>query len=341
MASAGIVPGHMNRTSAGITRVLLIAGAVCLALFPLAGSAFYLGLVTKIMIMAIFAMSLDLILGYTGLVSLGHSAYFGFAGYMLALTAPKYEAASLWVSLPLSLLATGVLALLIGALVLRTSGIYFIMVTLAFAQMLYYLFHDTKLGRGSDGIYLHARPSLAIGDFNPISLSDHNHLYYLVLALMLAVYLLLRTVLASPFGRVLVAIKANEARVRALGFQVFAYKLGAFVLAGMLAGLAGYLSACQFAFVNPEILSWQYSGVVLMMLLLGGMGRLYGAVIGAFAYVLVQELFSYEALFGVYAKHWQLSMGCFIVLVVLLLPGGLAELLERLGAKPAAEPDDG
>lgn len=330
----------MNPSSPGITRVLLIAGAVCLALFPLAGSAFYLGLVTKIMIMAIFAMSLDLILGYAGLVSLGHSAYFGFAAYMLALSAPKYAAASLWATLPVALLATGVLALVIGALVLRTSGIYFIMVTLAFAQMLYYLFHDTKLGRGSDGIYLHERPSLAIGDFNPVALSDPNHFYYLVLALMLAVYLLLRTVLASPFGRVLVAIKANEARVRALGFQVFGYKLAAFVLAGVLAGLAGYLSACQFGFVNPEILSWQYSGVVLMTLLLGGMGRLYGAILGAFAYVLVQEFFSHEALFGVYAKHWQLSMGSFIVLVVLLLPGGLAGLLEKFDRKPVAERGD-
>lgn len=324
-----------------ITRVLLLLGLASLALFPLAGSTFYIQLFTKIMIMAIFAMSLDLIVGYTGLVSLGHSAFFGFAGYLLALTAPKYETVSLWLTLPACMAATGVLALAIGVLVLRTSGIYFIMVTLAFAQMLYYLFHDTKLGGGSDGIYLHARPSLAIGGFNPLDLGDHAHFYYLVLALMLAVYLLLRQVLASPFGRVLVSIQANEARVRALGFQVFNYKLGAFVLAGTLAGLAGYLAACQFGFVNPEILSWHYSGVVLMMLILGGMGRLYGAVIGAFAFVLVQEFFSYQDWFGDYARRWQLAMGCFIVLVVLLLPQGLADLLERLGRKPAPEPRNG
>jgi branched-chain amino acid transport system permease protein len=231
--------------------------------------------------------------------------------------------------------ATGVLALAIGALVLRTSGIYFIMVTLAFAQMLYYLFHDTKLGGGSDGIYLYARPSLAIGEFNPADLGNHTHFYYLVLAFMLAVYFMLRKVLASPFGRVLVSIKANEARVKSLGFQVFNYKLGAFVLAGALAGLAGYLAACQFGFVNPEILSWHFSGVVLMMLILGGMGRLYGAVIGAFAFVLVQEFFSYQDIFGEYAKRWQLALGSFIVLVVLLLPQGLAELLERADRKPA------
>jgi branched-chain amino acid transport system permease protein len=260
---------------------------------------------------------------------------------VLALSAPKYDTVSLWWTLPVCLAATGVLAAAIGALVLRTSGIYFIMVTLAFAQMLYYLFHDTKLGGGSDGIYLYARPSLAIGDVNPLNLANHAHYYYLVLALLLLVYVLLSRVLASPFGRVLSGIKANEARVRALGFQVFNYKLGAFVLAGVLAGLAGYLAACQFGFVNPEILSWHYSGVVLMMLILGGMGRLYGAVIGAFAFVLVQEFFSYQDIFGEYAKRWQLAMGGFIVLVVLLLPQGLADLLDRLGGKPVPEPRDG
>jgi branched-chain amino acid transport system permease protein len=318
-----------------IAQVLLVLGLACLALFPLTGSTFYIQLFTKIMVMAIFAMSLDLIVGYTGLVSLGHSAFFGFAGYVLALTAPKYEAVSLWLTLPACVAATGALALVIGSLVLRTTGVYFIMVTLAFAQMLYYLFHDTKLGGGSDGIYLYARPSLAIGEFSPINLANHAHYYYFVLALMLAVYFLLRRVLASPFGRVLVSIKANEARVKSLGFQVFNYKLGAFVLAGALAGLAGYLAACQFGFVNPEILSWHYSGVVLMMLILGGMGRLYGAVIGAFAFILVQEFFSYQDIFGEYAKRWQLALGSFIVLVVLLLPRGLADLLERADRKPA------
>jgi len=324
-----------------ITGLFLFLGLATLALFPFAGSTFYIQLLTKIMIMAIFAMSLDLIVGYTGLVSLGHSAFFGFAGYVLALSAPRFDTVSLWWTLPACLAATGILAVAIGALVLRTSGIYFIMVTLAFAQMLYYLFHDTKLGGGSDGIYLNARPSLAIGAFNPVDLGNKVHFYYVVLALMVAVYFLLRRVLASPFGRVLAGIKANESRVRALGFQVFNYKLGAFVLAGVLGGLAGYLSACQFGFVNPEILSWHYSGVVLMMLILGGMGRLYGAVIGAFAFVLVQEFFSYQDIFGEYAKRWQLAMGSFIVLVVLLLPQGLADLLERVGGKPAREPRDG
>jgi branched-chain amino acid transport system permease protein len=326
--------------SAKTTPVLLAVGAICLGLIPLIGSPFYLQLFSKIMIMAIFAISLDLLVGYTGLVSLGHSAYFGLAGYVIALVSPKYEAASLLLTLPLAMLATGALALIIGLLVLRTSGIYFIMVTLAFAQMLYFLFHDTKLGGGSDGLYIYVKPDLQIAGIKLLNLDNPAHFYYLIFGLMLAVYFMLRMILRSPFGCALVGIKANEHRMRSLGFQVFWYKLGAFVLAGMLAGMAGYLAACQFGFVSPEILSWHNSGNVLMMLLLGGMGNLYGAVIGAFSFVLIQELFSSEALFGTLAKHWQLAMGIFIVLIVLLLPNGLASLLVRSSKPAPSEAED-
>jgi branched-chain amino acid transport system permease protein len=153
--------------------------------------------------------------------------------------------------------------------------------------------------------------------------------YYFVLLVMIGVYVLLSRVLHAPFGRALAGIKANEGRMRSIGFPVFAYKLGAFVLAGALAGLAGYLAACQFGFVNPEILAWHHSGTVLMMVILGGMGKLHGAVLGAFAYVLLQEFLSGPALLGTYAKHWQLGMGSLIVLVVLVLPDGFAGLFDR------------
>ncbi|WP_238552216.1 branched-chain amino acid ABC transporter permease [Herminiimonas sp. CN] len=320
-----------GRLSARALPLLLALGVLGLGLVPLIGSPFYLQLFSKIMIMAIFALSLDLLVGYTGLVSLGHSAYFGLAGYAVALLSPQYEAASLLTTLPLAMLASGLLALVIGLLVLRTSGIYFIMVTLAFAQMLYFLFHDTKLGGGSDGLYLYVKPELRLGATQLLSLDDPAQFYYFIFGLMLAVYFILRMVLRSPFGHALLGIKANEHRMRSLGFHVFWYKLGAFVLAGMLAGLSGYLAACQFGFVSPEILSWHHSGNVLMMLLLGGMGSLYGAVIGAFSFVLLQEFFSSEVLFGSWARHWQLAMGTFIVLMVLLLPNGLAGLLRRFG----------
>jgi branched-chain amino acid transport system permease protein len=267
----------------------------------------------KIMIMAIFALSLDLLVGHTGLVSLGHAAYFGLAAYVLALISPKYEAASFWLTLPLAIVAAALAALVIGFLVVRTTGVYFIMVTLAFAQMLYSVFHDTKLGGGSDGIYITVRPELTVAGIKPLDLENPMQFYYFVLLVMIGVYVLLSRVLHAPFGRALAGIKANESRMRSIGFPVFAYKLGAFVLAGALAGLAGYLAACQFGFVNPEILAWHQSGTVLMMVILGGMGKLHGAVLGAFA------------------KHWQLAMGSLIVLVVLALPEGLAGLLDRHG----------
>lgn len=330
LMSSGASAGS-GRFSARATPALLALGVLGLGLIPLIGSPFYLQLFSKIMIMAIFALSLDLLVGYTGLVSLGHSAYFGLAGYVVALLSPQYESASLLTTLPLAMLVSGVLALVIGVLVLRTSGIYFIMVTLAFAQMLYFLFHDTKLGGGSDGLYLYFKPELRLAGDKLVDLDNPAQFYYLIFGLMLAVYFVLRMVLRSPFGHALLGIKANEHRMRSLGFHVFWYKLGAFVLAGMLAGLSGYLAACQFGFVNPEILSWHNSGNVLMMLLLGGMGSLYGAVIGAFSFVLMQEFFSSEILFGSWARHWQLAMGTFIVLMVLLLPNGLAGLLGRLG----------
>jgi len=316
---------------------MLVLGALCIALVPLTGATFYIQLVSKIMILAIFAMSLDLLVGCAGLVSLGHAAFFGVAGYLIAFLSPKYQAASFWLTLPAVLMISAALACLIGLLVLRTSGIYFIMVTLAFGQMLYYLFHDTKLGGGSDGIYLYVKPELSIAGSKVVDLEKPLHFFYFVFAIMLGVYFLLRRILVSPFGHALAGLRVNEQRMRSLGFPPFPYKLGAFVLAGTLAGLAGYLSACQFGFVNPEILSWHYSATVLMMLILGGAGRLYGAILGAFAYVLLQELLASQALLGSLAKHWQLGMGVAVVLIVLFLPSGLASIFDQFGRTRLAQ----
>ncbi|MDP2133656.1 MAG: branched-chain amino acid ABC transporter permease [Sulfuritalea sp.] len=311
-----------------------------LALFPLVESTFYMQLLTKVLIMAIFAMSLDLLVGYTGLVSFGHAAYFGLAGYALALLAPKYETVSLWWTLPAAVGVCALFALITGLLVLRTRGIYLIMVTLAFAQMLYFVFHDTKLGGGSDGIYIYAKPTMQWGESVLVNLEKLEQFYWLVLFFMAATYLLLHRVLGSSFGRALLGIKVNEHRMRALGFPVFRYQLASFTLSGALAGLAGYLAAVQYGFVNPEILSWHQSGAVLMMVILGGMGSLYGAVIGSFAFILLQEVLSNQAWFGAWAKHWQLAMGVLIMLVALYLPQGLAGLMQKFGRKPVAEAAD-
>jgi branched-chain amino acid transport system permease protein len=293
------------------------------------GETFYLQLLTKVMILAIFAMSLDLLVGYTGLVSLGHAAFFGLAGYALALIQPKYDPMSLFITLPAALALCGVFALITGALVLRTRGIYFIMVTLAFAQMVYFIFHDTKLGGGSDGLYINNKPLVGWGDTVLLNLDNKTTFYYLVLVLMVLVYGLLRRILASNFGRALQGIRVNEHRMRAIGFPVFRYQLGVYVLAGVLGGLAGYLSAAQFGFVNPEIISWHQSGAVLMMVILGGMGTLSGSLIGAFVFVLLEEFFKDDTVFGGLAKHWQLMMGLLIVAVACFLPKGVVGLLSR------------
>jgi len=318
--------------------VILLACLSMLALFPLVGETFYIQLLTKVMIMAIFAMSLDLLVGYTGLVSLGHAAFYGLAGYVLARVAPQYEPANLWTTLPLAMGACAVFALLTGLLVLRTSGVYFIMVTLAFAQMLFFVFHDTPIGGGSDGIYIYAKPEVKIGGTSLLNLEDRKVFFWLVLGLMAAVYLFLKRVLDSNFGRVLIGIKTNEHRLRALGFPTFRYKLASYMLSGTLAGLAGYLAAAQFGFVNPEIVGWHTSGGVLMMVILGGMGSLHGAVLGAFAFILLQEALSNQAWFGPLAKHWQLAMGLFIIVVALLLPRGLMGVSSLFGGKVKQEP---
>jgi branched-chain amino acid transport system permease protein len=304
-------PGrHMKR---GLLPWLLVAAAL-LMLFPLVAEKFYLQLVTKIMILSIFTLSLDLLVGYTGLVSLGHAAYFGIAAYTFALVSQAADPANLWLTLPLALAASAALALAVGALVVRTSGVYFIMVTLAFAQMVYYFFHDTRVAGGSDGIYVNTRPDAVLPG---LDLANDLHFYYFVLAMLAVVFALLAVILRSPFGRALQGIKVNEHRMRALGFATLRYKLAAFVLAGTIAGLAGYLAAAKEGYVNPEMMAWHQSGAVLMMLILGGMGTLVGAVLGAFSYVLLQEWFS------ALTRHWQLLMGGFIVVAVLLLPQGL------------------
>ena len=295
-----------------------------LVVYPFVESGFYLELVTKVMVLAIFAMSLDLLVGHSGLVSFGHAAFFGVGAYTLALATPKAEAPSLWVTLPAAVLAAGAAAFVVGLLVVRVRGIYFIMVTLAFAQMFYFVAHDTELGRGSDGIALNFRPVGDLAGARVLDFGSETHVYFFVLAAMVAVYVFLRALLQSPLGHALEGIRSNEQRMRSLGFPVLRYKLASFTVAGAVAGLAGYLSALQFGFVNPELLSWHQSGNALVILILGGLGSLRGAVVGAFAFVLLQELFQSVT------QHWLLLFGGTILGVVALLPGGLRTVTERI-----------
>jgi branched-chain amino acid transport system permease protein len=308
----------------------LALACAALAAFPFVGGKFYVDLVLTTMILAIFALSLELLVGQTGLVSFGHAAFFGIAAYATALLSPQAEAASLAWLLPAALGLAAAAALVVGALSLRTRGIYFIMVTLAFAQMAYFVFHDMKFAGGSDGRYLYVKPVLALGPWTLVDLDRPLTFYYATLLALVFVYALLAAIERSRFGHALAGIKANEQRMRAAGFSTYPYKLAAFVLAGALAGLAGFLHAVKDGFVNPEILAWHRSGSVLLMLILGGLGSLRGAVIGAFLFVVLQEIFQSEALFGSFARHWQLPLGLTIIACVALMPDGVIGLPAQL-----------
>jgi len=224
-------------------------------------------------------------------------------------------------------------ALFAGALSLRTRGVYFIMVTLAFSQMAYFVLHDTQVGRGSDGIFLYVKPVLQFAGATWLDLDDRLTLYYTVLGALVATYLFLSVLLDSRFGHALAGIRVNEQRMRAAGFSTYLYKLAAFVIAGALAGLAGFLLAAKDGAVNPELLSWHESGAVLLMLILGGIGSLRGAVIGAAAFVLLKELYQSEAIVGPLANHWQMTLGLTIIVFVAVLPRGLIGLGQRLRGK--------
>ncbi|HZT55243.1 MAG TPA: branched-chain amino acid ABC transporter permease [Burkholderiaceae bacterium] len=301
----------------------IVAGAVLLALPPFL-SPYLQDLVVRIAIYAVFALSLELLVGVAGLVSLGHAAFLGIGAYVTVLASGE-RGGSVATTLPLAMLAAAVYALFVGALSLRTKGVYFIMVTLAFAQMAYFVFHDTKLAGGSDGLFLYAKPTLGA-----LNLDDPRTMYYAAMLALILTYALLALLMRARFGHALAGIRVNEQRMRAAGYPTYRYKLAAFVIAGALAGLAGFLLAVKDGTVNPELLSWHESGAVLLMLILGGIGHLRGAVIGAIAFTLLKELFQLESLLGPLAGHWQMTLGLTIIGFVALLPKGLIGLRQRL-----------
>jgi branched-chain amino acid transport system permease protein len=311
---------HYSRTAL----VALVLAAGFLAAFPLWGDTFYIRFVTKIMVYALFAMSLDLLVGYVGLVSLGHAAFFGVAVYTVAGLVNKAGVTTAFVLLPAALGVAAAAAAVIGWISIRTSGVYFIMITLALAQMLYYFFNDQKYWGGTDGMNIDSRPTLALGDVTLFNFQNRVAFYYLAFACLVGGFVLLSVLLRSPFGHALVGIRANEGRMRALGYDVQRLKLIAFVIAGTLAGLAGFLEAARSTFATPALLGWHESGHVLVLVILGGMGTLYGPVLGAFVVLLLEDYFA------TLTDRWLLIMGAFVIAVVMFLPDGLAGLFRRL-----------
>jgi len=300
------------------------SGLVLLALIALPyvansfGEAFYIALATRILIFALAATSLNLILGFGGMVSFGHAAFLGVGAYTVAVLA-QIGVVEAWVAWPAAMVVAGLFALLIGAVSLRTQGVYFIMITLAFAQMMYYLVVSFKAYGGDDGMSLPARSRIGFLD-----MFNDTHFYYATLLACVAVLVLIARVLNARFGHVLQAIRENEVRMQSLGYAVFRYKLCAFVMSGALAGLAGALLANQSGFVSPAMMQWSQSGMLMMMVILGGVGHLYGGVWGAIVFLLLEETLSH------FTIHWQLGLGALLLMVVLLLPNGLTSALTHL-----------
>jgi len=296
------------------TVVLAVLPPVLLAL----GQPFYVDLIRRIMILAIAAVSLNLILGYGGMVSFGHAAYIGVGAYAVGILG-FYGFFNGWLHILVAMAASALVALAIGAVSIRTSGIYFIMITLAFTQMLYYLGISLDVFGGDDGMRLKSKSQFA----GLVDLGDPVAFYYLVLALMLlAVFFVFRLV-NSRFGMALRACKSNEGRSRAIGFSPYPYRLAAFVIAGAMCGLAGALYANHTSYIVPGLMSWQQSGDMMFMVILGGMASTAGPVLGTFALLFVEELLK-----G-WTEHWQVILGPLLVLSVIFFRRGLAGIFYK------------
>jgi branched-chain amino acid transport system permease protein len=309
--------------SAAATRCRMVcsAGILLLVFLPLFAwllhEPFYVSLFSRIMIFALAALSLDLLLGYSGLISFGHAAFLGIGAYVVGILA-THGVTSAFLQWPLAVIMAGGMALVVGAISLATTGVYFIMITLAFAQMCYFAAQSLEKYGGDDGLTLWHRSDVA----GLLDLANAYGFYYVILVVLLSCFYVSWRLVQSRFGMVLQGIRENERRMQALGFPTYRYKLTGFVLAGAMAGLAGALLANQAEFVSPAFLHWSRSGELLFMVTLGGAGSLVGPILGASAFLLLEELISS------YTAHWKLVFGPLLVLFVLFVRRGLYGLLQ-------------
>ncbi|MGA2291410.1 branched-chain amino acid ABC transporter permease [Bradyrhizobium sp.] len=300
---------------------LLVAGLLLLPLYTsLSGNVFALTLFTRIVIFALAAASLNLIMGYGGMMSFGHAAYLGIGGYAVGILAAE-GIGSGFVQWPVALVASALFALVVGALSLRTRGVYFIMITLAFAQMAYYVAAGLARYGGDDGLTIYSR-----SDFlGLINLSNRVQFYYLCLGCLLGGIYLIWRIVNSRFGMVVQGLRSNEQRMQAIGFPATRYRLVCFVISGTLCGLAGALLANNTDFISPAVMYWTRSGDLMVMVILGGMGSLFGPVLGAIVYLALEEFLSQ------FTEYWALILGPLLLIIVLFGRGGIFGLLGRLG----------
>jgi len=312
-----MIPTLNLRTVVGL---LLLLALVLLPLYvELTGSRFLLTLFTRILILALAAVSLNLLLGYGGMMSFGHAAYLGIGGYAVGILA--FEGiTSGFVQWPVALLVSAFFAFVIGALSLRTRGIYFIMITLAFAQMAYYIVAGLARYGGDDGLTIQKRSQFIA----PINLSNKVQFYYICLLLLCAAIFLVWRIVNSRFGMAIQGARSNDMRMRAIGFPTYRYQLICFVIAGTLCGLAGALLANHTDFVSPAMMYWTRSGDLIIMVVLGGMGSTFGPLFGAVALLVLEEVLS-----GI-TEYWQIILGPLLLLVVLFARGGIDGLLGKV-----------
>ena len=326
---AGRLTGFWPRVARYWRWALLAAFLIGALVYPFRVRSYFLSLAIEVLIYAIFAMSLDLLLGYTGLTSFGHAAFFGFGAYLLAYITTGFTTSNLLVTVPLVMLGAALLALAIGFFAVRTSGIYFLMVTLAFSQMLFGIAISwSAVTGGSDGLSGVPRPAIGLGPWSYVFTSRPSF-YFLVLFFFLLAWWLLRRIVASPFGLTLRGIRDNEQRMRALGYNTFRYKMAAFAVGGALAGLAGALLTHFTQHAAPETLYWTTSGQVMIMLIVGGAGTLVGPMLGA-AVIRLLPTFASS-----YTERWETVMGVVFILFVLFAPQGLVGLARRAAGKRA------
>jgi branched-chain amino acid transport system permease protein len=306
-----------------VSDLVALAIFVIFALVPFAAKlgpeAYVLTLVTRVMIFAIAAVSLDLIVGYGALVSFGHAAFIGLGAYVAGILA-SHGIGDALVALPVAIIVSTLFALATGVVCLRTKGVYFIMITLAFSQMAFFTASSLSPYGGDDGLTIHARDTFAGFAW----MKGDGALYYVVLGFLLLTFLLCRALIASRFGRVLRGARQNSTRMAALGFEVFRYQLVAYAISGALAGVSGFLLANATNFVSPAYMSWQRSGELIIMVVLGGLGTLYGAIIGAAAFIIAEEWLA-----G-FTEHWKMIFGPLLILVVVFARGGLIGLMSLI-----------
>jgi branched-chain amino acid transport system permease protein len=323
-----------------LKRPALLAG-VLIALIALpavadaTGYAALTSLATRVLIYGIAAASLNFVLGYGGMVSFGHAAFFGIGGYVVGILYQHYSLGEplfgfipgtnqLLITIPVALVISGLMAALIGALSLRTGGVQFIMITLAFAQMLFFLFVSLKTYGGDDGLIIRRANELP-----GLNMRDKQTVYYVCLAITVAFFFVLWRIVNSRFGNVIVGLRQSEKRMAAIGLPAYRYKLMAFVISGMGCGLAGALMANFLRYASPDMIHWTKSGELMVMVILGGVGTLFGPLLGAAVFIVL------ESILASWTENWQLGLGLILLFVVLYTQGGVQGLGTRLFGRRA------